>query len=500
MQNPPDGAWQPVSDRALSYLLLAALVTYAVCFVGYCHVTSFVYRLDDAYINYEYVSNFVAGHGLVFNEGERIWAYTSPLQILLLAIPVWAGFDPPAVGTTLSILWISCTSYAVYRVARWVLPGPWSFLIALYFLTYGHAIDTMGLETALLVLLQVSFLWAACRRKSVAAAALGGLSCLARPDSVLLVLPILLASRDSRRPRNLALFALPGAVWLLFALAYYGDVFPRSLYAKAQGEPPAIVLAWGLIRSTTLASPLEATLQGLSAWNPIETSVHVALWLFALVNTRVRGSFALVYAMMVYPCLLIGAYALIGSAHYWEFHSAYFFFKLGCLVGLFTAVEGILRGLLPGGGPSVRVVGGTIATAWIAFAAVGWSRGFDRIEANRREVHCRTFEAISAWINENVEDGASVQALEVGTLGYLTDVRIVDSVGLVTEGITFRRHRMDMVAIAREFRPDYLLLWGDRTVLAVGPSLSYRTVKVFPDLGYQLMRRDDASREPGEGP
>jgi len=494
MQNSPDGAWQPVSDRALSSLLLAALMTYAVCFVGYCHVTNFVYRLDDAYINYEYVSNFVAGHGLVFNEGERIWAYTSPLQILLLAVPVWAGFDPPAVGTYLSMVWISCTSYAVFWVARSVLPGLWSFLIALYFLTYGHAIDTMGLETALLVLLQVSFLWAACRRHFVTAAALAGLSCMARPDSVLLVLPILLASRDSRRPRNLALFALPGAIWLLFTLWYYGDIFPRSLYAKAQADPPAMVLAWGLLRSTTLASPFEATLQGLSAWSPLETFLHVAFWLFSLVNIHVRRSFPLVYAMMVYPCLLIGAYAFIGSAHYWEFHSAYFFFKLGCLVGLFTAVERIVRGLVPSDRPQcARFVGATIATGCIAVVAIGWSRCFDRIEANRREVHCRTFETISAWINDNVEDGASMQALEVGTLGYLTDVRIVDSVGLVTEGITVRRQKMDMLAIAREFRPDYLLIEDHRSVLAAGPSLSYRAVKVFAGSGYSLMRREDTA-------
>jgi len=41
--------------------------------------------LDDAYISYRYAGNFVSGHGLVFNPGERVQQYSNFLYVLLIA-------------------------------------------------------------------------------------------------------------------------------------------------------------------------------------------------------------------------------------------------------------------------------------------------------------------------------------------------------------------------------------------------------------------------------
>lgn len=41
---------------------------------------------DDAYITFRYAANFLSGHGLVFNTGERVEGYTNFLWVMLMAL------------------------------------------------------------------------------------------------------------------------------------------------------------------------------------------------------------------------------------------------------------------------------------------------------------------------------------------------------------------------------------------------------------------------------
>ncbi|MEI7425254.1 MAG: hypothetical protein WCK10_04010, partial [Candidatus Staskawiczbacteria bacterium] len=44
------------------------------------------WMLDDAFISFRYAENFAAGHGLVFNPGERVEGYTTFLWVLILGV------------------------------------------------------------------------------------------------------------------------------------------------------------------------------------------------------------------------------------------------------------------------------------------------------------------------------------------------------------------------------------------------------------------------------
>jgi hypothetical protein len=48
---------------------------------------------DDAFITFQYASNLVRGLGLVFNAGERVWGFTSPVQAIVLGALTDVGFD-----------------------------------------------------------------------------------------------------------------------------------------------------------------------------------------------------------------------------------------------------------------------------------------------------------------------------------------------------------------------------------------------------------------------
>src|SRR5512135_1099654 len=49
---------------------------------------------DDAYIFLRYAKNFVEGHGLVFNVGERVEGYSSFLWVIMVSALMKAGVDP----------------------------------------------------------------------------------------------------------------------------------------------------------------------------------------------------------------------------------------------------------------------------------------------------------------------------------------------------------------------------------------------------------------------
>jgi hypothetical protein len=44
------------------------------------------YVMDDAYITYRYAQNLAAGHGFVFNPGERVLGTSTPLYTVVLAV------------------------------------------------------------------------------------------------------------------------------------------------------------------------------------------------------------------------------------------------------------------------------------------------------------------------------------------------------------------------------------------------------------------------------
>ena len=54
--------------------------------------------IDDAYISYRYAEQLVAGHGLVFNPGERVEGMSNALWTLLLAGLNMLGMPLPTAG------------------------------------------------------------------------------------------------------------------------------------------------------------------------------------------------------------------------------------------------------------------------------------------------------------------------------------------------------------------------------------------------------------------
>ena len=211
--------------------------------------------VDDAYITFRVVDNWIHGRGLTWNPGERVQVFTHPLWMLTMSAAYVVTRDFFVMSTAVSLL----LCLATIAILRRSLAGgePWRFALLLGLLTSSKAFmdyTSSGLENPLAYMLAALF-WV---QMSAAATQppqpqrvavlwfIASLAFLNRYDAVLLYLPALgwITWRTRRAlgfgaiwPRS-ALATLPAILWLLFATFYYGFPLPNTYYAKAAAGVP----------------------------------------------------------------------------------------------------------------------------------------------------------------------------------------------------------------------------------------------------------------------
>jgi hypothetical protein len=224
-----------------SPLTLSLLAATAVLWVVFSHYFA-PQRGDDSFIFYRIADNVLAGHGPVFNPGERVEAYSSPSWLAVLVSARALGFEYVGVSRWLGVLLSGATLLAAYRLAeeldaRRPLPAATMFATALGGTLWYWA--PSGLET---VLYTATFAWVCIGIArgggtvwAIATALLG----VTRPEGVFLA-PLSLAFAwlaGGARPRGAHVAVALGvpAAYLAFRLAYFGVPFPNTYYAKATG-------------------------------------------------------------------------------------------------------------------------------------------------------------------------------------------------------------------------------------------------------------------------
>ena len=123
----------------------------------------FVCLDEDPYIFFRFIDNFVAGNGLVFNEGDRLEGFSSLLWIMLLYPFQIMGFSLPVVSRILGMLLSVAVAWQVVRFTRKLTNSSsmfsWSagywYLLSMPVLWWSQC----GLETSLaaLVILNTAY-------------------------------------------------------------------------------------------------------------------------------------------------------------------------------------------------------------------------------------------------------------------------------------------------------------------------------------------------------
>ncbi len=484
-------------------------------------------RFEDQLIVLRYARNLSEGNGLVYNVGEPVMGFTTPLFTVLSSVFVVLGGDHAAAWQNgfglLSML--GTAALGARLLVRLGAGAAAPLAVALITFNPAGAYNYLyaGMEVHLFALLFLLALDLHLSERATAAAVTSALLFLTRPEGALLAGMLLVHRWLQKRqlPVAQALAALATALpWLLFSLLYYGDVLPKTLGAK-QGE--SIISPWrylDLVREVYA----EAGNSLLAAWSPslAETIAGPLL----LVAVLIIGAAALLrrrpvlWPLIAFPFGALLGYAAIGSlpGYTWHYYTLNVLAALLLPLGIHASLVGTGRlcrraaellpatmRVAPRQGRLVAVLFTTVPILALTLAVL---RDTSRQIAHQVEPTAREqrLEDMGRWLGERYEPSTSVLVREIGHVGWVSGLHIVDRGGLVTPGL---RYDVPRRVAAQKFLPDLLLLRADNYGVqdpGEGPgfpsNLGYEEAEDF-DHGeewslHSLIERASSSRREGD--
>lgn len=424
---------------------------------------------EDPLITLTFAKNLARGDGFVFNHPPPVLGTTSPLfAVLVAALDRLLPFaDLTAIAVWLSAAcWIAVLWFFVWFAGDLRLSS-WQVLAIAGAVTATGWVTRLDFEAYLFAALLVLAIALHARGRPVAAGVVAALLFLTRGEGLLLIGVLAVATAVSdlrgRTPRptgpvasataRLAIgFGIPVLAWAAYALPTFGSVLPNTLAAKiAQGSSGLwqpflgqLVRVWipGWGRPLALAAAPSLSI----AW------VLIAVGLVVLVR---RASPLLL--LVAWTAAYVVGYAALGVAGY-PWYACPVFLTLAVLLGV--GLGSVAQWLAA----RVRPRAAAFGLAVVCLAAVLLPLGMATARAGRppSQRQLAYFE-LARWFREHASRDASIAYHEVGYLGYYTDNRIVDLLGLVTPGLTEHVAAGDFAWGFRRERPDYLVyLEGSR--------------------------------------
>jgi hypothetical protein len=391
----------------------------------------FPMRVDDAFILLRYAENLAAGHGPVFNVGERVEGFTSPAMVGLEAAFLRLGVEPLLAVKVLGLLFGLVLLWATMALARELSDSPWARVLAglLVALHTGVAVACVnGLETAPFAAFVALGLFFHVRGQSArdegAAGLALALAMLFRPEGGLPLVFVGLSSLwrwrgSADRWRRWVSFALPPLVLVvplyLAKAAWFGSFTPNTLLAKVPRAELGARLASGF---SYLAE------YGTAHYGYLAL---LALWVLAFKAERRFRFLALLATVWT------GYIASVGGD--WIPH-ARFFVPLVPIAAVATATALVFFWRLLG--ERLREEARTPARAGLVLLAsvavlpaalLQTQEVFDRVRDDTG-ASLRSREPLGAWLASVAGQGASVALLDVGAMAYGSGLRVIDTGGL----------------------------------------------------------------------
>ena len=448
------------------------------------------YMFDDAFITWRMARNVAQGLGGVYNPGDRLQATSSPLHMLFCA-GLWWLLGARAIladrvlgcfvdaSTTLLIIQLTYEIGCQHAQTGSAAIGA-ACAGALHAVS-GHTafVAPAGLETPYYALAVV----AACRYAGLgrfqAAAALGSIAALLRPDGALVWA---VAGASALQQRRLGTFLKASTVWLLpglvWQLAYYGSLVPQTVVAKSLVERSA-QREWGEL--------LQAFFIG--GRRQLLCSALFALGWYC--GGRSRAARPLLLWTLAYAV----AFSSFGA--WWPWYWAPLAAAMAVWAGLgLTFLTDLVgrrassRGMAPVGGALVGVLLCVSSGTQLA-RHVSWGH-------KAAPFYRRQNAAIAAWLARHAQPDSSVLIERMGEVGFLLPLRIDDYPGLASSRITDALRTLArpiawgpsdtgaLDVIVRRVSPHYLVLREEEYRLATVADVLTR---------YEVVREIEAESE-----
>lgn len=485
-------------------------VAAAVVCLGFAAFTGHIW--EDYFITFRASENLATGHGLVFQPGERVHSFTSPLGTLLPALFALGGGENVALRALWGFRWVSALALGiglavavkrlatdgVARLAVLAAAGAW--------LLDSKVVDFSinGMEVALIIAF-ATWTWHALASGATLwplAIGFAGLQ-WTRPDGFIYFGALAIAwgcfglqnenAASIQRWRKLAAaVALGGALylpWFVFAWAYYGSPIPHTILAKSTTYSSRELVGllgaypWKLLFSHTrlheIFLPTAFYMGGWPAWLSWPAhglAVGAALaWLWPRVAMAGRiasgafflGGFYLAY-IPGFPWYFPGWQVLGFIAWAYLLHAVWQWQPR--VPWMRSCAQSLVR-------MSVLLL---LALQATLLGCVAWQMRTQQIlieNGQRRE--------IGRWLAQQTQPAETVFLECLGYIGYYSGRKMIDVPGLATPQVvaTRRAGNRTFAQIINALRPDWLVMrpWEATQVFAEAAHLqtNYRVVRVF---------------------
>jgi hypothetical protein len=491
----------PVVQPARASWKWAALAAFAVPWL-FAIFTNHVW--EDYYITFRASKNLAEGHGLVYQIGERVHSFTSPMGVLLPALlytitgtddlALWAFrvLSCAALATAVGLIWKMLQDYGVSGTGRW--------LVTLLILTESKIIDFTinGMEASFSILFVALLLRALLTTGTLSPMAIGTAAAglmWTRPDGFVVGLALIascLVFNAHSRPRLIVVFQLARAAvwaavlygpWIAWSWWYYGSPVPHTIIAKSGNGSPGI--------GGILASPLkyfspDSAMGYLFApsyyffgdWPGILTTtakllgiVAGFLWLIPAVPRISRmASFSV----------------LIGSFYLQSIPAAPWYFPVWtflCALSLGLAGAACLQRMRERRVAECAarlVVGSLFACELSSFAFAAWQA---RAQQTIIEHDVRT--DLGKWLSSNSQPPDTVFLEPLGYIGFYSQLHMLDFPGLSAPAVVKARQEVgdDFLRIIDTVQPTWVVLrpadWTQRGFETSTFLQRYRPMRVW---------------------
>jgi arabinofuranosyltransferase len=409
----------------------------------------------DAYITYRYARNIAEGIGFVYNHGESVLGTTTPFYTLLLAaMALLTKLDVANISFMVCIFSLWMGSGFLYELGK-TQTKVFGLTVALLYITCPFLPQFMGMESFFLLFLFIFAVWVYERKKLLLSSTICGMLILVRYEMAILV--ILLCIFDFARKRRFPVWIFPGLIpvliWVIFAVITFGSPIPLSASAKLMASNTPFTLG--------LAGYIYSFIGRLSLW-----LIVIAFFFIGLFSTFSTRKFHASYFLIA---IYAGVYFIVSSLIAGSF--PWYYAPLIPLMAIFSAIGTVFLSRIPhlinlNDNPiakqkTSRFLQICFATILITIQLVFWYKDAIAYRNQPFDHRFKAFTQVSEWLNSHAKQGQSIAALEIGYIGYQTNMKIIDLYGLVTPEI------LPWVAQGSEaglqhslilFSPDYVLL------------------------------------------
>lgn len=446
--------------------LTSAKQTIFIFLLGLLTGLTFIWwEQDDFYIHAQYARNLATTGEWSFNPGEPSYGSTSPLWVILLAIPVSLGAPVYATGKILSLSFFILSLFQLYRW-RSHFHHPALHTTMIFVVAANHWIRLAtgsGMEATLATCLAIEFAHRLTNSRParsvdwLIAGIFGGLAVLTRPEFVYLVVVVVLIPpwRRADLSRRVTLTAL-GALavispWLWYAHLEFGALIPQTIHVKttsyyANAGNPLFSTLSRTLAFYTPALALEMIAVALLGMDLLRRrdikpffDISPAIWLTALglpavyILNQLRASEGITYR---YAAPVLGLLIYLGFR---------------CLDQWLT-----LR-------PARRVWLKPAIIVMVLFALLSQVTmsllHLPALKRSRHYVHDVLWPA-AEWLKNNTPPNTVIACFDVGVMGFVSERHVFDFIGLISPDIfAYIQSRGGMVSHAElieHFRPDYL--------------------------------------------